>query len=245
MATDELKPKQRKFVEEYLTDLNATQAAIRAGYSAKTANEQAARMLAKVSVQAAVAESQAKLAERTEITQEMVLRRWWEIATADPNELIQLRRTCCRFCHGDDHQYQWTAREYDRALEAWSKRTAAADANKQEPMPETPGGLDYDRTLVPHPDCPECHGEGIETVHAKDTRSLSEQARKLLAGVKVTKDGLEIKMQDQGKALENVARHLGMFTDKLELTGNLKLTHEQFLEQLDDDATRAGATPPA
>ena len=42
--------KQQRFVEEYLIDLNATQAAIRAGYSAKTANEQGARLLANVSV---------------------------------------------------------------------------------------------------------------------------------------------------------------------------------------------------
>ena len=46
--------KQERFVEEYLIDLNATQAAIRAGYSPKTANEQGARLLAKVSVQTAI-----------------------------------------------------------------------------------------------------------------------------------------------------------------------------------------------
>lgn len=38
--------KQARFCEEYMIDLNATQAAIRAGYSPKTANEQAARLLA-------------------------------------------------------------------------------------------------------------------------------------------------------------------------------------------------------
>lgn len=45
-----LTPKQEMFVREYLIDLNATQAAIRAGYSKKTANEQGARLLANVSV---------------------------------------------------------------------------------------------------------------------------------------------------------------------------------------------------
>ncbi len=43
-----LTPKRARFVEEYLIDLNATQAAIRAGYSAKTANEQGAQLLAKL-----------------------------------------------------------------------------------------------------------------------------------------------------------------------------------------------------
>ncbi len=54
-----LTPKQACFVEEYLIDLNATQAATRAGYSAKTANEQGAQLLAKLSIREAVAEAQA------------------------------------------------------------------------------------------------------------------------------------------------------------------------------------------
>ena len=68
-----LTPKQQRFVEEYLIDLNATQAAIRAGYSEKTANEQGSRLLANVSISEAIAEAQNKRAERTEITQDYVL----------------------------------------------------------------------------------------------------------------------------------------------------------------------------
>ena len=49
-----LTPKQQRFVEEYLIDLNATQAAIRAGYSEKTAQEQSSRLLSNVMVQEAV-----------------------------------------------------------------------------------------------------------------------------------------------------------------------------------------------
>ncbi len=48
MTKGKLTPKQARFVEEYLIDLNATQAAIRAGYSAKTANEQGAQLLVSV-----------------------------------------------------------------------------------------------------------------------------------------------------------------------------------------------------
>ncbi len=51
---DTLTPKQRLFVMEYLTDLNATQSAIRAGYSAKAAQEQGARLLSKVMVKKAI-----------------------------------------------------------------------------------------------------------------------------------------------------------------------------------------------
>lgn len=66
-------PKQQRFVEEYLIDLNGTQAAIRAGYSAKTANEQAARLLANVSVSQAIAEAKSDRSDRTGITQDYVL----------------------------------------------------------------------------------------------------------------------------------------------------------------------------
>ncbi len=68
-----LTPKQARFVEEYLIDLNATQGAIRAGYSAKTANEQGAQLLAKLSIRQAVAEAQAVRSKRTEITQDEVI----------------------------------------------------------------------------------------------------------------------------------------------------------------------------
>ena len=58
---------------EYLIDLNATQAAIRAGYSEKTAAEQASRLLTNVKIAAAIAEAQAKRSQRTGITQDRVL----------------------------------------------------------------------------------------------------------------------------------------------------------------------------
>ena len=68
-----LTPKQQRFVEEYLIDLNATQAAIRAGYSAKTAAVIGAENLIKPYIQKAIQEAQNKLTERTEITQDYVL----------------------------------------------------------------------------------------------------------------------------------------------------------------------------
>ena len=59
--TAKLTEKQQRFVEEYLIDLNATQAAIRAGYSAKTADQQGSRMLANVKVQQAISGSMSRL----------------------------------------------------------------------------------------------------------------------------------------------------------------------------------------
>jgi len=66
-------PKQARFADEYLIDLNATQAAIRAGYSEKTAEQQGNRLLGNAKVAAYIAASQAKRSERTEITQDYVL----------------------------------------------------------------------------------------------------------------------------------------------------------------------------
>ena len=68
-----LTPKQQRFVEEYLIDLNATQAAIRAGYSAKTAAVIGAENLIKPNIAKAIQEAQNKRTERTEITQDYVL----------------------------------------------------------------------------------------------------------------------------------------------------------------------------
>ena len=69
-----LTAKQQRFVEEYLIDLNATQAAIRAGYSKKTAAVIGAQNLIKLNIQKAIQEAQNKRSERTEITQEYVLK---------------------------------------------------------------------------------------------------------------------------------------------------------------------------
>ncbi len=69
----DLTPKQKCFVKEYLVDLNATQAAIRAEYSAKTAYRIGAELLQKTSVAKAIAAEQAKRAKRTEIDQDYVL----------------------------------------------------------------------------------------------------------------------------------------------------------------------------
>lgn len=78
-----LSPKQLRFCVEYLTDLNATQAAIRAGYSKKTAYSQGQRLLKNVEVQAEISKRQAKRLEKAEITQERVLDEYRKIAFLD------------------------------------------------------------------------------------------------------------------------------------------------------------------
>lgn len=73
MSQQQLTPKQERFCQEYLIDLNATQAATRAGYSAKTANEQGARLLANVSVQSQINELKKARSQSTGINAERVL----------------------------------------------------------------------------------------------------------------------------------------------------------------------------
>lgn len=210
-------PKQQSFVDEYLIDLNATQAAIRAGYSAKTAEQQGPRLLGNVEIAAALQAALAARSERTKITADDVLRELWAIGTADPNELIEFRRTCCRHCFGNGFAWQRTQVEYDRDYERWLAESAKESSEVGE-FNEA-GGVGYDARLAPNLECPECFGQGVGHAYVKDTRDLSPSARRLYAGVKVTKDGLEVKMHDKAAALVNVGKHLGMFTDRHEFSG--------------------------
>jgi phage terminase small subunit len=84
-----LTDKQQRFVEEYLIDLNATQAAIRAGYSARTANEQGAQLLAKLSVQEAVSAAQAERSARIGLHQDRVLEELAAIAFAKMGDFAE------------------------------------------------------------------------------------------------------------------------------------------------------------
>jgi phage terminase small subunit len=78
-----LTPKQTQFVKEYLVDLNATQAAIRAKYSKKTANEQGARLLANVSIAAAIQKEMDARSHRVNVTSDDVLRELLRLSLVD------------------------------------------------------------------------------------------------------------------------------------------------------------------
>lgn len=86
-----LTAKQKKFVEEYLIDLNATQAAIRAGYSPNTAQEQSSRLLSNVMVKNEIDKAMAERSRRTGINQDRVLRELAKIAFVNPNDVINFR----------------------------------------------------------------------------------------------------------------------------------------------------------
>ena len=81
-----LTPKQEKFIQEYLVDLNATQAAIRAGYSEKTARYIGQENLTKPVIQEAVQEARGKQQERTEVTADLIVKELFKIAMNDAGD---------------------------------------------------------------------------------------------------------------------------------------------------------------
>lgn len=224
---------QKRFVDEYLIDpTNATAAYIKAGYKAKGAgaHTNSSRMLLLPHIQDYMKSRMKDREKRTEITQDAVLQHWWAVAHADPNEIMYHRLVCCRYCFGYGHEYQWIdSAEFESAV-----NFAKLTATKKKPavLPTDYGGYGFDRTIRPHPKCPKCKGEGHGEIKANDTRDLSPRAKLLYAGVKQTQAGFEIKMQDQEKAWENIARHLGMFNDKLAITADVTLSYEDRLKRL-------------
>lgn len=88
MTPRKLTPKQLRFVQEYLKDLNATQAAIRAGYSRRTADQLGHQLLKKPSVAAAVSERAGKVLEKAEVTVERIVQEAAAIAFHDARKLF-------------------------------------------------------------------------------------------------------------------------------------------------------------
>ena len=149
-----LTPKQPRFVEEYLVDLNATQAAIRAGYSPKTAGQIGERLLKKVEIQQALAERMKAREQRTEVTQDRVVKELAKIAFGDPRNVM-----------------------------TW----------------------------------------GPTGVKLKASTELTDDEAAFVSEVSETTTehggSLKLKTNDKLKALELLGRHLGMFKEKVEVTG--------------------------
>lgn len=186
--------KQKRFCDEYLIDLNATQAAIRAGYSEKTAAEQGARLLINVKVQEYIQERKDKRIKRTEITQDMVLK--------------------------------------ELAIIAFSNATDYARVVEKDAMAEVEG------VMIPIHDA-EGNPIKYKTVEPILTEELTEEQKKALSVIKKGRDGFEVKPYDKVRALELLGKHLGMWTDKVEVNGKVNnpyegLTTEQLLKLAGD-----------
>ena len=145
--------KQKRFIEEYLIDLNATQAAIRAGYSPDTAQQTGSENLSKPVIRAQIDRAMAERSKRTGVNAERVVQELAKIAFVNAAEVID-------------------------------PKTATV---KEDALPE-------------------------------DTAAIQSVKVKTFG-----EDGLEreIKMADKLKALELLGKRLGMFKDRIELSGGL------------------------
>ncbi len=149
-----LTAKQKRFCNEYLIDLNATQAAIRAGYSVYSAKVIGCENLTKPNVKSYLDRRMAKREIRTEISQDKVL-----------NELAKIG-----FANIDDY--------------------VVVDSSSG-----------YDKVII------------------KDTKDIPNDKISAISSIKQGANGVEVKLHDKVRALENIGRHLGMFKDKLEISG--------------------------
>lgn len=148
--------KQKRFCEEYLIDLNGTQAAIRAGYSPDTAAVIASENLTKPNIRARIDKAMADRSKRTGVNADRVVRELARVAFVNAPDVIDLDKAVLK----------------DGAT---SDDTAAISAVKVK-------------------------------CSVTDTGQTIER---------------EIKLSDKIKALELLGKHLGMFTDKMELSGKV------------------------
>lgn len=88
MGKRQLSEQRQRFVDEYLIDLNGTQAAIRAGYSVKTAQEQSSRLLSNVMVQEAISIAMAERSKRTGINQDRVVLELAKLALVKMTDIV-------------------------------------------------------------------------------------------------------------------------------------------------------------
>lgn len=174
-----LSPKQARFVEEYLIDLNATAAARRAGYSEKMADKIGSQLLGKTRVAEAIQVAMAERSKRTGITADRVLAEYAKLAFLDPR----------RF---------------------------------------------YDATgnLIPVHKLPEDVAAALAGMDV-----VTERSGKDADGAPEFSTVRKIKFTDKKAALDSVARHLGMFNDKMELSGSLEhvvkaMPEDQLLAEL-------------
>ena len=146
--------KQKRFVEEYLIDLNATQAAIRAGYSPATAKEIGCENLTKPNISEAISKAMAERSRRTGINQDRVLQ-----------ELARI---------------------------GFAKITDVVDPD----------------TAKIRPDASEDDLACIQSIKIKPNEFGTER---------------EVKLYDKKSALVDLGKHLGLFKEKMELTGDMDL----------------------
>lgn len=149
-----LTEKQKRFTEEYLIDLNATQAAIRAGYSVKTADKIGHQLLEKTRVSEEISKAMAKRSKRTGINQDRIVMELARIAFLNIEDVV----------NPDDASIK-----------------------------------------------PDASSDDLACIQSVKVKTMNTD--------KGTSTEREVKVNDKLKALELLGRHMGMFKDKVELSG--------------------------
>lgn len=149
-----LNDKQKRFVAEYLIDLNATQSAVRAGYSARTAYSQGQRLLKHVEVATALESGYAKVADKLEITQERIAAELAKIGFSDirrmftPSGALVPLHELCDDAAGALSSFEVVTKrvpggeasevEHVAKIKLWDKRAALVDLGKHVGMFKEP-----------------------------------------------------------------------------------------------------------
>lgn len=220
--------KWRIFILEYLRDRNGQRAVVAAGFSEVGKSSTANRLLKDPRVAKIIATHEEALAKKMGIDVAEYASQLHAMATADIRKLVQTQRVPCRYCHSKHTSgtgapmRQYTPGEYSGAYIRWLKQKSAYDRNKGEGDGDFPGfdGVEgdwYNPTLAINPGCVNCHGEGEFREFYGDVRSLEAGSPelRLFGGVKVGKDGTEVKVHDQMAAFLNFGRVIGAFKDGL------------------------------
>lgn len=170
MAEKKLTAKQERFKDEYLISLNATQAAIKSGSTAKRAEQAGHEFLRNPDVKAAIDAALAKRAEKSEITAERVLKEISRMAFYDPIDLIEVIRDALPDEVADDVE------------------------------------LSDDGKVI----------TGLRS--ARDIKFLPEDVRRAIVGWGYDRNqNFTVKLADKSKALDQLARHLALYNDKVEV----------------------------
>lgn len=232
MKDKKLTLKQETFVLAYLETGNASEAYRRAFNTQNmlptTINNKSCMLLKEAKIRQRVEDAREQSFNRATIDRAGVLSLITEIATASAADLVEVNVRCCRHCWGVNFAYQWkndaefgykmaealdvTARDH-RQWETDRDLGSKRPEPEPHPVPTDEGGYGFDVFAKPNPDCPRCLGEGYTTTRAKDTRELKGAARRLYAGVKQTREGIEVKTRDQDKMIALLAKEFGIAKD--------------------------------
>jgi hypothetical protein len=165
----------------------------------------------------------AKKRQEEEKRDKIVLDKLYDILTADISEVVQHRRVNCRYCHGDNFEFQRKNWEMERDMNNYISR------GKNPQMFDKMGGDGFDDNADPDPNCPQCFGHGIGKTYMQDTRRLTRKVRNAIASIKQTRNGTEIKFHDWLKAFYMYAQMRGLIVERkqLQIHDLSKLPEEQ------------------